>query len=473
MNSSFASVLCIAGIASLFYANRNRSLRTSKALWLPILWLLIIGSRPVSVWLGITPELATAEQAAEGSPLDAIIFGVLLAVAIMVLIRRKERLSFCLKANWPCLIYFAYCILSVLWSDFPGIAFKRWIKAVGDLAMVLVLATDHKPEAAFGRVISRVGFILMPASVLLIKYFAELGRGYDPDGNPMNNGVATQKNSLGLITLVIALGAMWHFLNVLQVKRQRNRTRVLLAQGTLLAFCIAVLVMAQSATSIACFILGAILLLAAHMPMIRRRPRAMHTLVVLMFLSGGVIKILGGQAAVVHALGRKPDLTGRADIWSAVLSVASNPIVGAGFESFWLGPRLELVYSRLSGYQHVNEAHNGYIEVYLNLGLIGVGLVAIILISGYRGAISTFRRHPEFGGLMLAYVAAAAFYGISEAGFRMLSPMWMFLLFAVVSSRSIALREGGATDSRSIRSRAGRFTELPTSHELNPVVLGD
>ncbi len=115
-----------------------------------------------------------------------------------------------------------------------------------------------------------------------------------------------------------------------------------------------------------------------------------------------------------------------------------NPIIGVGFESFWLGSRLNEVWSRLSQYMHVNEAHNGYIEIYLNLGWIGVVFIAAILISSYRAAVAAFRRDARFGGLMLAYVAAAACYGVTEAGFRMLNPIWIFLLLALVGAKGMA-----------------------------------
>ena len=87
---------------------------------------------------------------------------------------------------------------------------------------------------------------------------------------------------------------------------------------------------------------------------------------------------------------------------------------------------------------NLNEAHNGYIEVYLNLGLVGVSLIVFILIGGYRRACAALRRDPEIGGLMLAYVAAAAVYSATEAGFRMLSPIWIFLLLATVAAGGIS-----------------------------------
>ena len=73
-------------------------------------------------------------------------------------------------------------------------------------------------------------------------------------------------------------------------------------------------------------------------------------------------------------------------------------------------------------------AHDGYIEVYLNLGWVGVCLIALILISGYWRAVKAFKRDPQLGSLILAYIATSIFYNITEAGFRVLTPSWIFLL---------------------------------------------
>jgi O-antigen ligase len=320
--------------------------------------------------------------------------------------------------------------LSVFWSPFAGVALKRWIKASGDLVMVLIIATEPDPMAALRRLFSRLGFILMPASVLLIHY-SDLGHGWDPDGNLMNTGVTNNKNTLGLITFIILLGAVWRFRQVLREKRRPNYKRELVGQGTLLVFGLATLVMAHSATSIACFALGTTLMLITGLKSIRRRPRRVHTVVTATLLCVGLVMLLGGEGAVVHALGRQTNFTGRSDIWKAVIPACPNWLIGAGFESFWIGPTVKEVYRSLPKFNQVNEAHNGYIEVYLNLGVIGLFLIVWILISGYRHAVSTFRRNPELGGLMLAYVASSVIYSVTEAGFRMLSPIWIFLLLAL------------------------------------------
>ena len=144
MNPFIATLVYVTGIAGLFYLDRNASLRASKALWLPVVWISIVGSRAVSVWFNMSP--ADSDVQMDGSPLDRVVFALLLVGGLVVLVNRGRKSSAALKASWPILAYFAFCLVSVVWSDFPDVAAKRWIKAIGDLVMVLIIVTDGNPN---------------------------------------------------------------------------------------------------------------------------------------------------------------------------------------------------------------------------------------------------------------------------------------------------------------------------------------
>ena len=442
MSQSLTLLIFSVGIAGLFWLDRDDSVRTSKALWVPLIWLSIAGSRSVSGWFGMGVPKEIPGQLPESSLLDQLIASALMLSGVIVLILRRRDVGRQLKASWPVVLYFSFALFSLLWSDFPGWGFKRWIRSLGDLIMVLIVATEAQPTSAFRRLFSRVGFVLLPASILLIKYYPQLGMGWDDYGLQMYTGVTTNKNVLGALVFLIGLGALWQILSLVRDKQQPNRARRLLAQCTLLAFGIELLSTAHCATAVACSILGSGLMLAISLPLFRRRPAAVHVLVLAVLLGGGLASLLGARAAITEALGRKPDLTGRTEIWGIVIPLASNPIGGAGFETFWLGPRVAKIFDMVGGLQMTNEAHNGYIEVYLNLGCLGLGLIALILVQGYLKAADAFRLDPALGGLLVAYVVTALTYNVSEAGFRMLSLEWFFLLLAVVAaSRVISLAE--------------------------------
>jgi exopolysaccharide production protein ExoQ len=464
MNPSLASLVYACGIAGLFYLDRDKFIPTSKALWLPVMYIWVLGSRPVSVWLGMSSPNAGVVQL-DGSPIDGAFFALLLVAAICVLAHRGRRTFTFLNANGPILVYFLFCLFSIIWSDFPGVAFKRWIKAIGDLAMILIVVTDKQPVVALRRLFSRTGFILVPLSLLFIKYYPNLGRSYDPwTGAQMNNGVTLNKNLLGVTTFVLLLGAVWRVLALLRSDEMPpNRGRHLLAQGTLLALGILLLTTANSATSSVCFFIGAGLMFATSRQFMRRKPAAVHVLVLLLLVSSSLVMLFGGS--ILHALGRNTTLTGRTEIWAAVIPMAPNPLVGAGFESFWLSPRVhERLWQAMPGLP-LNEAHDGYIEVYLELGWVGLGLVGLIFISGYRRSVMAFRRAPALGGLLIAYVLSAMVYSVTEAGFRMLDPIWIFFLLAVIEASSVAA--GVAVGASPLQDASpDRVSEFPARNAL-------
>src|SRR5712691_1045106 len=175
MPPSMATVVYGLLILALFLLDRDRKSQVSSAVWIPVAWLSISASRTVGEWFG-TVHATRLEQLREGSPLDALIFSGLLAAGLIVLIARRRRVRTFLRGNGPLLIFFAYCLVSVLWSDYPLGAFKRWTKALGDLVMVLVVLTDPEPTGALKRLLARPGFVLLPLSILLIKYYPNLGR---------------------------------------------------------------------------------------------------------------------------------------------------------------------------------------------------------------------------------------------------------------------------------------------------------
>ena len=430
MTQQIATLAYVAGIAGLFVLDRDAKARTSKALWIPVLWLLIVGSRPVSMWLQTGPTMSQAEQYTEGSPIDASVYGILVAAGVLVLSLRSSKVTRFLQANIPLLLFFSYCALSILWSDYSFVAFKRWIKAIGDLVMVLIVLTDPDPLAATKRFLSRTAFVLLPLSVLFIKYYPDLGRSYNPwTWIPMYCGVTTFKNLLGMTCLVCGLGSLWSFVGAYEDRGMYCRSRHLVAHGIILAVAIWLFVTADSMTSLSCFLMAGVVIVVTTQRWATKRTGILSGLI------GGLVALslfamfADSGGGMVHALGRSSNLTGRPAIWAAVLSLHTDPLLGTGFESFWMGSRLERVWDMTE--KGIQEAHNGYLEVYLNLGLVGVALLAALIVTGYRHAIAVFRRDPHAGRIRLAFFTAGVIYSVTEAGFRMLSPIWIVFLLAI------------------------------------------
>jgi O-antigen ligase len=125
-------------------------------------------------------------------------------------------------------------------------------------------------------------------------------------------------------------------------------------------------------------------------------------------------------------LGRNPTLTNRTDIWRIVNGFEVNPIVGAGFMSFWSGARLEELWRQIGS--RLNQAHNGYLEQYLNLGYIGVAFIAVIVLSGLLKVRRHLNDDQAAGILRLCFIVSAVLYNYTEASFYGMNNMWMLLL---------------------------------------------
>ena len=470
-----ATAVYILLILGLFVLDSDQKVKNSKALWLPLVWVLLVGSRPVSVWLqtgpAVSPEqqpvqgnprsvylallarpvISQEQQYMDGSPLDRNVYLALLITGAIVLFSRRTSVLRLLRANGPILLFVLYCAISVSWSDYPDVALRRWIKSLGDYVMILIVLTDRDWLGAVKRVLARAGFVLLPLSILFIKYYPALGRAYAAhwEGTQYYVGVAENKNMLGMTCLVFGLAASWRILQELSGSR---RARIFIVHGAVLGMALWLFRMANSITSVSCFLLASSLIAAISFLKVTRKHWVVHLLVGSMLLVCFAPLFLNLGSGVLETMGRNSTLTGRTEIWGQLLKVSVNPMVGTGFESFWLGKRLDQLWA-IPGVTGINEAHNGYLEMYLNLGSVGITLVAIIMWTSYRNIIRLLNRDPEVGKLRLAYFFAAAAYCFTEAGFRMMSPVWLSFLLAAISIPSTRVRQrslvaAGAIDTR-------------------------
>jgi O-antigen ligase len=427
------TIVCIAVIAWLVYLDRDADVKLSWALWIPTVWLLINGSRAVSTWLHAEPAESLAQQYSEGSPLDAAIYGMLIAAGAVVLNRRARLVKRFLHENLPLLVFLGFCALSITWSEYPFIALKRWSKSIGDVVMVMLLITDPYPLIAIKRVLARVSFVLLPLSVLFIECYPALGTAYShEDGVMMYFGVTTFKNLLGMISMVFGLASMWSFIGAYEDRAMPSRTRHLIAHAVTVGTAVWLIVRADSMTSLSClFLAGAVMVLVSQRWVIRRPGGALIIVSAAIGLPLFAL-FINTMGTLVHSLGRNSTLTGRTSIWKAVLSMHTNPVIGTGFESFWLGNRLQAVWNM--SVKGIQEAHNGFIELYLNLGWVGLLILCWLIVSGYRNGVIALRRDPNDGRLRLAYITAALIFSLTEAGFRMLTPIWFVFLLAVAGN---------------------------------------
>jgi exopolysaccharide production protein ExoQ len=296
--------------------------------------------------------------------------------------------------------------------------------------MVLILATEPDPREAIVRLMKRSAYVLVPFSILLIKYYPDLGRVYDPwSGDAANTGVTTNKNELGFVCLILGFFFFWHLLTTLRREKAPERRKELLLILAFLYMIGWLLFMAGSATSLVSLVLGMSIVLSFSV-------RSIDTRRMVAYWAGGLLIFVcaelffGVTDILAPALGRDPTLSGRRELWDMLLTSDINPIVGAGFESFWLGEQAVWLWSVF--WWRPNQAHNGYLEIYLNLGWIGIILLVGSILSAFWKARADLFSEFDFGRFRLGIVAITIVYNCTEGAFKGLHPVWFLFFIAAM-----------------------------------------
>src|SRR3972149_7117689 len=113
MPPKLALILCILFVLYLLRRDSKSQLHVSRALWVPLIWVLIIGSRFVSQWLNIGLSFTSSDSMTEGSPVDRGIFLALEMAGIFILIRRKIDWAGLIRDNKFLSLFILYCGISI------------------------------------------------------------------------------------------------------------------------------------------------------------------------------------------------------------------------------------------------------------------------------------------------------------------------------------------------------------------------
>jgi O-antigen ligase len=383
----------------------------------------------VSQWLSLRPPL-DASAIGDGSPVDAAIFSFLIIAGLYILKRRHVTLAKFVQNNRWLAFFLLYCFVAIFWSEFPFIAFKRWTKVLGHAIMVLIVLTDPLPLEAIRTLLKRAAFVLVPFSILLIYRYPQLGQAFNPlTGEASNIGVAINKNSLGNVCMILGLFFFWNLLQTLRKESSRARQGELLWSVVFLGMVWWLLWLARSATSLVSMLIGMLTMALLGLRLVNKRLIVMYVLIGILALVAGEM-VFGIYSGVVQLLGRDLTLTDRTELWQVLLKLQPNPILGAGFESFWLGERIEELWSRYNW--RPTQAHNGYLETYLNLGIIGIVLLAGLVIATFWKIRLELLRRFELGRFRLSFLFAILVFNFTEAAFVNIHSVYtMFFLIAV------------------------------------------
>jgi O-antigen ligase len=309
--------------------------------------------------------------------------------------------------------------------------------------MALIVLTEVAPGDAMERIFRRTAYILIPFSLTLIKYFPDLGMQYDLwTGERMWVGVATQKNSLARLCLISAFFLIWTIMRAWPKRKSFGVMKRIRADFAILLVSLYVLKgpgNTYSATSLATLVLGVamyILLLSVRKHGLKAGSSVVGMVIAIGVFCGLAFPILGGSGSsgFLALLGRDATFTGRTEIWQAILPVAlRNPIFGVGFGSFWIAPPISYSLSIM-----VNESHNGYLDVFVELGLVGLILFLVFLLCFYRDARKALAYDFQWASFGLCMLLIIVIHNITESSFlRPTNHMGAVMIFLAMLVRQL------------------------------------
>lgn len=388
--------------------------------------------------------------------LVAYAVGGALLIDTVVRLRRRPHIP-----AWI-LLFIVLAATSTFWSESPSVTLRRSFALAGTTLVGLAIADRLRPVGML-ETVRRVGLLIAVVSLLL--YVVRDPRALD-EVHATLRGIVISKNTLGRIMAVgLITTACLAYL-------ERRRWRTYLASAAPMAIALA---LTDSAGGLLLSIIG-ISAIASLAIWRSRRDRLALCTVVAAGLGFAILAFPNGISAedVTQVSGRDTTLTGRTEIWEeSLLAARERPLSGYGFGAFWgLGgggvesDAAARIRARLA--VPVANAHSGFLDVTLDLGIPGAVVAAFVLLAIVKRAAHDGRAGQVDGGLFRAVVAGILLVSTAtESGLLQENAFLTVLLVVAAAARADparprerrtmapALIQEGSTGSQPALTRSG------------------
>jgi O-antigen ligase len=280
------------------------------------------------------------------------------------------------------------------------------------------------------RWLAQVLCLLMMGSILL--YVISPASVFDYAYEGAWRGVTINKNTFGgymaIAVIVLLLVRFRHF--------GWLRYVFLVMAAILLLF-------SHSATSLVGCILIISIMPLWHLMHADARTRRVAYVLITLAIGAGIYFVWVDRDVLFRVLGRDASLTGRTDLWLLLMSaISKHPLLGYGYGAFWSGMQGEALNVYIGSKWLPTGAHNGYLELLLGIGLLGLPLLLYFVLRSF-GLARNYIRSNE-GRLSLwpmSYLLLFIFHNFFES--HLLETRSLeFLMFAAITT-SLAMECSG------------------------------
>ena len=347
----------------------SKSLNFAEQVFTVIYLLLYTGGPLTVILLGGASE-------GDGAPTDVdssfiqVLFFLNYIVTFFLLVARWKKVLIVLRKDRFIWLIVGIAVISVLWSFAPAKTLRRGMALVGTTLFGLYLASRYSMKQQ----LQLLGWMFGSAVILSLIFIVALPK-YGLMGGVHAGawrGIYPHKNSLGQF---MVLSSIIFFLLALDTKRNRW----LMWCG----FSLSILLLLRSSSTTSLLNLVSLIVMFFVLRTLRLRYDLMIPIVIAIVTTTGILTewFTANAATLLGSIGKDPSLTGRTDMWPFILEmVEKQPWLGYGYNGFWLGLEGEgsAYVWRASGWTPPN-AHNGFLDIRLDLGLLGL----LIYLTGF------------------------------------------------------------------------------------------
>jgi exopolysaccharide production protein ExoQ len=282
-----------------------------------------------------------------------------------------------------------WMLCSCIWSNDASASITNGVRMVADVALAVYLLKRYAVNDLL-KILILLGSVAAASSLVLVLAFPQYGLQSRDLLYAFGawQGIFGQKNLCGSVMTLLLLPAFF-------VQLDGRRARAF--RISYIAVLLVIIAMTQSAGSwvlcSCCLVfIGTLRLLLR----LNRKDAWTAGMVLLGMIAAAMLAIASDPDAFLRIIGKDPGMDGRSVIWSSLLlSAEKHPFVGYGFRAFWQGLRGESANAILRlGWTGMGYAENGVLELWLELGAVGVLLYALVFIRAAKDAVYCLRRNP-------------------------------------------------------------------------------
>lgn len=351
--------------------------------------------------------------------------GVYVICFALVLLRTEQVLQAARRDGWLLALIAMVC-LSCVWATDPVLSVRRAGAFVGSAVFAYYLVASFSRREILILLATALG-VATTLSLVFVLLIPELGIADTFDQRGWR-GIYLHKNTLGrLMALAVPIFVI--------VRRVLPQLRMM---WWVLAGCAGVLlIFSLSRTSL--IVLVVLLPLLMTFSALRWHYTLLVPGIVGILVIGSLAAswVVGNAERLAARLDRDITLTGRTDLWESVFAqIEKSPWIGYGYSGFWLGYEgPSAAVWRANPWQPVH-AHNGLLDVFVELGLLGLALFLFVLGRALLRSATLVRvsRVPD-AVWPLAYLTFVLLSNITEAGIlRQNSIFWIMFVVACISA---------------------------------------